>query len=161
VPELPAAYVRHKLSGRLRIKIPSMKGDIAYMTSLVESFSKLPGIEKLSVSPATGSVLFIHSIDAEEISGYAQSHDLFSLSQSKPYPTNMHQRVTETFNSLNRHVVGMTDGEIDIAGMSFLVLIAAGVYQISRGNFIAVPWYAAFWYALNVFLKSSSGKGGD
>lgn len=134
---------------------------MAYMNSLVESFSKLPGIEKLIVNPATGSALFIHTTDAAEISRYASSNDLFSLSQSRPYPSNMHQRVTETFKSLNQHVEGFTDGEMDIAGMSFVVLIVAGVYQISRGNFTAVPWYTAFWYGLNIFLKSSSGKDGQ
>lgn len=159
VPELPTAYVGHKISGRLRIKIPSMKGDVTYMNSLTESFSKLRGIEKLSVNPATGSVLFVHSIDTGKIARYASSKGLFSLSHSRPYPSNAQQRLNETFKSLNRHVEGFTDGEMDIAAMSFVVLVVAGLYQISRGNLAALPWYTAFWYGMNVLLKSSPGKG--
>jgi Heavy metal associated domain 2 len=138
-----------------------MKGDMSYMNSLTEAFSKLPGIEKVIVNPATGSALFIHNIDAGKITRYARSKALFALSHSRPYPSNMHERVTETFKSLDRHVEGFTEGEMDISGVSFVVLIAAGIYQISKGNFTALPWYAAFWYALNIFLKSSPGKGGE
>ena len=36
----------------------------------------------------------------------------------------------------------------------FGVLLALGIYQISRGNFMAPAWYTAFWYAFGVLTKT-------
>ena len=43
---------------------------------------------------------------------------------------------------------------MDLGTASFGALLIMGIYQISRGNFMAPAWYTAFWYALNIFLKS-------
>ena len=56
-------------------------------------------------------------------------------------------------------MAAFTGDEIDIEGLAFLLLLGAGIYQISVGNLTALPWYAAFWYAFNIFLKSGQGAG--
>lgn len=54
-----------------------------------------------------------------------------------------------------------TGGTMGISEVAFLALFGAGVMQIGRGNFTAIPWYTAFWYALNIFLKSDAQKTGE
>jgi hypothetical protein len=151
VTNLPDAYVGHMISGRLRVKIPSKKGDLPYLTSLKSSFSQLQGIEKLEVNPVTGSVLFIHNLDREQIAGYAHAKGIFSLERAKVYRPNLHKRVSQSIGYLDRWITSLTEGEMDLWAMSIVVLICAGIYEISRGNFTAIPWYAAFWYALSIF----------
>lgn len=153
---LPHAYISHQTTGRLRIKIPSKKGDQRYLTGVKERFSGFEGIENIELNPLTGSILIIHKVNRERIAEYAMANNLFSLKGLNSYPAGLQQRISGTFKGMDTQLKKFTGGEIDIGGMAFLVLLGAGIYQISMGNLTAVPWYAAFWYALNIFLKSSS-----
>jgi hypothetical protein len=51
-------------------------------------------------------------------------------------------------------------GWVNLGAMAFLILLGAAIYQIARGNLTAIPWYTAFWYALNIFLKSKPSETG-
>lgn len=155
---LPPAYISHRTPVRLRIKMYSKKGDAGYFDAVKKKFSGVKGIEGVEANPLTGSILIIHNDLAPDIIGqFAQANDLFSLALSDSSPSGLQQRVSATFKSLNKQLKTTTQGELDIAGLSFLVLAGAGIYEISRGNFVAPAWYTAFWYALNIFLKSSKG----
>lgn len=156
---LPLAHISHRTRGRVRIKIPSRKGDREYFTGLKERFSGFEGIKTIEVNALTGSMLVIHDLDSERIAGYATANNLFNLQGANAYPRRLQQRVSETFKGMNTQLVALTGGEIDIGGLAFLLLLGAGIYQMSVGNLTALPWYAAFWYAFNIFLKSGQGAG--
>jgi hypothetical protein len=153
---IPEAYVSHQTTGRLRIKIPSRKKDQAYLTGLKERLSGCEGIETVDVNPLTGSILINHKVNSETIAQYALANDLFSLKGIASFPAGLQRRISGTFKGIDTQLKTFTGGEIDIGGLAFLVLLGAGIYQLSIGNITALPWYGAFWYALNIFLKSSS-----
>lgn len=155
----PLAHISHRTRERLRIKIPSRKGDRKYFASLKERFSSLEGIESLEINPVTGSLLFIHSSDMRAIAEHAMANNLFILRGLDSFPAGLQQRVSGTFKGINARLKTATGGEIDMGGLAFLVLLGIGAYQISMGNLTALPWYAAFWYAFNIFLKSGQGAG--
>jgi len=159
VPDIPDAFCSHKTSGRMRLKIPSKKGNRGYFTFLTEQLSGISGIEKIEANPLTGSVLFLYTCGTEAIAEHAETNSIFKLNGLNQYPTNLHQRISNTFKGINDRVKGVTGGEMDMGTLAFLVLAGAGIYQISRGNFTAPAWYTAFWYALNIFLKSGANKG--
>jgi hypothetical protein len=156
---LPLAHISHLTRRRVRIKIPSKKGDRNYLTALKERFSGFEGIETIEINPVTGSVLIIHNSDMRTIAEYAMVNNLFILKGIDSFPAGLQQRVSGAFKSINGQLKTATGGEIDIGGLAFLVLLSVGVYQISMGNLTALPWYAAFWYAFNIFLKSGQGAG--
>jgi len=116
----------------------------------------LEGIRTLEVNPTTGSVLIVHNLDRQTIEQYATAKNLFSLTVAHSSPAGLHPKVSEAFQGMNNQMKAFTSGEINIGGMAFLALMGAGIYQIGRGNFTAIPWYTAFWYALNIFLKSQN-----
>jgi hypothetical protein len=151
---LPAARISHRSTGRLRVKIPSKKGDHAYLLSIKEHFSGLDSIEAVEINPLTGSVLIMHRSDEKIIAEYARANNLFDLQGHNSSPAGLQRRISGAFDSLDSGLKTATGGEIDIGGLAFLVLMGVGVYQVSVGNLTALPWYAAFWYALNIFLKS-------
>ncbi len=77
-----AAYV-HALNGRLRIKIPGLKGNPAKAQELEHQFSLLTGMQQVSANPVTGSLLLIynsHALTQDKIfaalqeSGYIRTH---------------------------------------------------------------------------------------
>ncbi|MFZ3090879.1 MAG: HMA2 domain-containing protein [Nitrospirota bacterium] len=156
---VPDAYLSHQLSGRMRIKMPQKKGDSAYFLSLNAKMSKISGIERLEANPVTGSVLFIHNIDVNSIFEYARKNNLFDIKKDSNSNPNFHKGILEAFKGFNSQIKSFTGGEIDLWSLSFILLVAVGLYQISMWNFAAPAWYTAFWYALNIFLKSGPEKG--
>lgn len=156
---LPDAFLSHKIQGRVRLKIPSKKGDLLYFKNLKDQLLRFNGIERLEVNPVSGSIL-IHTSDLEKIAEYARDKNIFALKNNRPRFTNIYFTVSKIFKDTDRKVRGITGGDMDIAGLAFISLLGLGIYQISRGNFAAPAWYTAFWYALNIFLKSGN-KGAE
>ncbi|MCX7794149.1 MAG: hypothetical protein N2257_07095 [Thermodesulfovibrionales bacterium] len=156
MPDIPDAFCIHKTAGRMRLKIPSKKGDVEYFISLSGHMATVKGIERIEFNPVTGSVLFIYDGDRGNIIRYAEEKGFFKINDNHKYPSNFHKRLTDLFQELNRHFKDMTNGEMDLAALSFIILVSFGLYQIARGNFIAPAWYTAFWYAFNILLKGKS-----
>lgn len=152
----PAAQVSHQIAGRLRVRIPSRKGDAKYLDSIKNEFSGIKGITGVEINPMTGSVLFhLGDISLKTITDHALSRGFFRLQEPVASPVGLQQRMTGAFEGFNDKMKSFTGGELDIAGLSFLFLVGAGLYQIRQGNFAAPAWYTAFWFALNIFLKSN------
>jgi copper chaperone CopZ len=64
-----SSYV-HALEGRLRIKIPEVKGVPSQAREIERHLSLCPGVEEVSANPITGSVLVLYNprlIGQEEI----------------------------------------------------------------------------------------------
>jgi len=157
---VPSASIRHRMAGRLRLKIPERKGDPAYFTALAQAFSEFPGIRNVEVNPETGSALFLHSADHDAIVAYAEGKELFRVSESEKRPVHVSVGVREKYREFDEKVKRYTSGEWDVPAVAFVSLLGAGAYQIARGNFAAPAWYTALWYALNIFLKAQRGDNG-
>lgn len=158
---MPAhAYIAHSTSDRLRIKIPSKKGDTRYFQTLKERFQCLHGIERVDVAPFTGSVLFVHRTDPKTIAVFAGANSLFVIDETeRTVNPPLSRRIADGFKGFDKKIKDFTSGELDIPCIAFLFLVGLGVYQISIGNFTAPAWYTAFWYGMNIFLKGLSGNG--
>jgi hypothetical protein len=55
-----SAYV-HALAGRLRIKVPKIKGAADMAQELEQHLQQFPGIESVSANPTTGNVLVLYN----------------------------------------------------------------------------------------------------
>lgn len=152
---IPEAHVSHRMSCRLRIKIPSKKGDDFYFSALRRRLTDCPGVAAVSVNPQTGSVLILHDCETNEIFEYAKKNELFLPKRlvRRPRKT-LFNSVADTFQGYNRSLKTLTGGEMDIPSLVFLSLVASGIYQIARGNLVAPAWYTAFYYALGVFTRA-------
>jgi superoxide dismutase len=152
------AVVSHNSPGRVRVKIAALKGDVGALNACKEQLTQCPGISTVEVNATTGSMLFLHETSMASIAEYARAKDIFVLREQRrergSNPGNFQQNITETFNGIDNKIKRLTDGEMNMGGVAFIVLLGAGVTQILSGNAGALPWYGAFWYAFNVFLKS-------
>ena len=153
---IPDAYISHRTDHRLRIKVPSKKRDHEYFGTLHQHLSGKEGIETVEINPLTGSVLITHNVDADALVAEAQSKSLFTLKKSVPAQPTLHKIVKGHFKGFDDRIKGFTGGSQNIGTLAFLTLAGVGIYQIARGNFTAPAWYTAFWYALNLFLKSDT-----
>ncbi len=87
------SYV-HTIEGRLRIKIPEVKGSARYARKLEHQFATLTPIDYVSANPVTGNVLFLYDsastsddeiVDAVHAIGYLR--EAVSVSRSEPGTT--------------------------------------------------------------------------
>jgi hypothetical protein len=161
---IPDAEVVHSSKRRLRVRIPSKKGDAAYWANLADRFADCKGIEDIEVNPRTASLLFVHETDSAAIIRFAASEGVFLAEGKTPvreHPA-IYDGLTDTFNKVDNTIKDFTGNELDLSSLSFLALVGAGVYKIAKGDFSAPAWYTAFWYGFNIFLKSKpNGKGAE
>jgi hypothetical protein len=145
-------------AGRIRIRIPSKKGDGDFFVHLSDVLSDIAGIRHIETNPLTGSILFIHDADTQQFLQHVRERGHFDLPSrgQRGGQTYLSQKVAETYQDLNKKITTSTEGFANIPDIAFLGLLGLGIYQISRGNFTAPAWYAAFWYALNIFLKGQA-----
>jgi Heavy metal associated domain 2 len=55
--------IAHQVPGRVRMKIPSAKGNPELLQEIQKTFSAIPGIEQVDVNPETGSVVLRYDAD--------------------------------------------------------------------------------------------------
>ncbi len=154
---IPDAYVSHQSLGRVRIKVPAKRGDETYFTHLRDSFEGCAGIAAVDVNPVTGSILFAHTTDFRTIRAYAEENNLFTMKMNAISPL-FNSKIKARFNTFDNRIKTLTRREIDIPGIAFLTLMGLGISQITAGKAQALPWHAAFWYALNVFLMRKPAR---
>jgi hypothetical protein len=155
------AVIAHASTGRLRIKIPSQKGNLVALKSRGDQLAACPGILSIEVNPGTGSILLIHQTTVREIAEYARSKDLFSLQEQKgpKVPSaDLRRNLGETFKSVDRRIQNLTDGDLDLSGFALAALIVTGTAQILTGNAVAIPWFAAYWYAFHLYSRTKEGE---
>lgn len=151
---IPEAYIVHKVNDRLRIKIPSKRGEKDFFVAVEKKFSKDSAGQTVVVNPDTASVLFLGHFTAKHIAEVAQQSELFKLETKTRRRETLLSGVKDMFHTADKSLLKMTGGELDIPSVVFLGLISHGIYQFARGNFTGPPWYTAFWYALGLFSKS-------
>ena len=158
---VPEARIVHRIAGRMRVRVPSRRGDPAYFSIVEETLRGLTGVERVEADPLTGGILILHSIGPAAIVDYAAQKGLFLAKEEeakKRGGTVLHDVLGAPFGSFSRRIRAFTGNAADLSGLAVLALLTVGVYQIARGNFGAPAWYTAFWYALGIFNKSDSGK---
>lgn len=152
---IPKARTVHQTEGRLRVRIPSMKGDVPYFTLIGEKLAACPAMKSITVNPLIGTVLLVHEATPREIARYAQEHRLFSLRHERLPHKSLFDSTADVFRQLDSRLKKATGGDIDVTSLVFLFLVVSGIYQIMKGNVQAPAWYTAFWYALGIFSRGA------
>ncbi len=156
---LPEAHIGHSTETRVRIKIPSRRGDEGYFLKVEALLSKDGRAETVRVNPQTASVLITgSSVNPEAIKGAGEKGALFRLETEKPKVEPLSSKIVAPVRNLERSIHRFSGGELDLAGAAFLGLLGWGVVQLVRGNTSAPPWYVAFWYALGILTQSLAHK---
>ncbi|MCS6892242.1 MAG: hypothetical protein NZN45_11560 [Rhodovarius sp.] len=77
--EAPAALLVHRLPGRLRLRLPALRGDAAGMAALSARIAALPGVSRAEASALTGSLVLFHDGPTESLLAQAEAAGLFAL----------------------------------------------------------------------------------
>ncbi len=116
---IPEAHVVHKVNDRLRIKIPSKRGEKDFFASVEKKFSKDSAGQTVVVNPDTASVLFLGRFTARHIAEVAQQSELFKLETKTRRRETLLGGVKDMFRIADRRLLKITGGELDIPECSF------------------------------------------
>lgn len=64
---MQSAIIEHVLPGRIRLRFPGQRGNVAFFEQVVALVSQHPAIEEARANPLTGSLLVRHSGPLEEL----------------------------------------------------------------------------------------------
>jgi hypothetical protein len=158
---IPAAVIAHDSSGRLRVRIPSRKGNLESLKSQGDQLAACPGVLSIEVNSGTGSILLLHQTTVQVIAEYARSKNIFSLAapkDAKVPSAELRRNLGATFKSVDRQIQSLTSGDMDLNGFAVAALVLAGSVQLLSGNAGAIPWFAAYWYAYHLYSRTKEGE---
>jgi hypothetical protein len=81
---IPAAHIEHQLPGRVRLRIPSKRGEVPFFEKVVWELSKHPAVQELTATPLTGSIMLQYVEPLRAITAAAADQNLFETAQAQP-----------------------------------------------------------------------------
>jgi len=160
--------VAHQVPGRVRMKVPAAKGNAELLEQIGEAFAAIPGIERISVNPATGSVVLHYDIEQhDEFHGRLQHH-VHESSGYRPPTTEIDEfarRIEEEaeflarnsksarvlvdfFKQFDGEIKRATNNNVDLKIVLALGIIGFTVFEV--GAAAATPvWVTLAIFALN------------
>jgi hypothetical protein len=132
---LPPAAVEHILPGRLRLRVPSRRGDRAFFESLDARLADAPFVLAVRGNAVTGGLLIRHTGSVAELVSYARDNRLFDL-RERPTPD-----LARTLRHRPRRRQPIRPEAVAVAALAGL-----SAFQLARGR-IAGPATENFWNA--------------
>ncbi|WP_428990889.1 HMA2 domain-containing protein [Methylocapsa aurea] len=162
--------IAHRTPGRVRMKIPSAKGDSELLREIAETFGVIPGIERVAVNPTTGSVVLHYDTDhhsafndrlatrlrAEDVSHPStEIDDLARKIQSEAEFLAGHSEgakaIVDFFKGLDREIKVASNNCVDLKIVLAVGIIGLTVFEV--GASAATPvWLTLTVFTLNHFI---------
>ncbi|HXW28688.1 MAG TPA: hypothetical protein VEK55_04930 [Xanthobacteraceae bacterium] len=171
----PQAYVAHQVRGRVRMKIPSAKGNPELLRQISETFAAVPGVEQITINPATGSMVVLYDADQhDEFHSRLQYHyeapdycfppkteidDLTSKIAAEAEFLSQHsdsaRAIVDFCKSVDREIKVATNNTVDFKIVFAAAIIAFTVVEV--GATAATPvWVTLAIFGLNHFIEMHS-----
>jgi hypothetical protein len=164
--------IAHQVPGRVRMKVPAAKGNPALLQEIAQTFCVIPGIERITVNPATGSVVMHYDVDRhDEFHGRFQHH-VDPTSARRPPATEIDEfarkieeeaeflarhsqsakAVVDFFRQADREIRRATDNYVDLKIALAVGIIGFTVLEV--GTAAATPvWVTLTLFALNHVIE--------
>lgn len=186
----PVAHIAHQMPGRVRFRVPSKRGDAAFLARVSEVLRAQPGIASVTAGARTGSVLVNHEMGTGEVASLAETNGLFRVADAQdrqPNPVELALRAarrnpraaalsvtaigfaaTGTYQFARAHVTGTTVDSFWKAYGAYRIgqpwasaaLIACGLYALTQGRVLG-PAASLLYYGLSArHLAQSAAQTG-
>ena len=168
--------IEHQVPGRVRIKVPTAKGNPELLKQISEVFGVIPGIEEIVVNPITGSIVLHYDADRhDEFHGSFRQHyaahaaapagqrgadtELDRLATSIEAEAEFLARHSHSARAcvdfvkrLDREIKLATNNNIDLKILFAVGIIALTVFQV--GPTAATPvWVTLAIFTVNHFIE--------
>jgi Heavy metal associated domain 2 len=173
--------IAHQIPGRIRMKIPSAKGNPQQLEAYKQTLSLLPGIEQIDVNPATGSIVLKYDADRHDAFHTDFKDHCAQHNGRAATPPPRHQRaptneidalaskieaeaeylaehshaarlVVDFCKTTDRHIKQATHNTLDFKMLLALGVIGITVFEV--GATAATPvWVTLALFGLNHFIE--------
>jgi len=163
------AYVHHHLPGRLRLRIPTAKGEEHELRELSSAIARAPGISQVEYNPVTGSILIQYS--PEQYKNLRSLESSLSASAvpiavDNSYSAHHHEsrhrhhrqgrsvaarRVDSFFKQLDHEIRLATDNEVDLKFILPFGVAVLGLLALRHSSTTPL-WLTLLIFAFNSFL---------
>lgn len=152
---LPRAELPSYVPDRLRLRIPSRRGDRSYFQDLRERWrNTFPDTDPVC-NVATGSLLVTGAVPGPgAIAEFGRGQSLFAWQPDAAGHRAWTGEVAGVTLALNRKIQRVSSGTLDVTSTLFVALVIFGIVELLRGRWKTPPWYTAFWYAFGVYSLS-------
>jgi hypothetical protein len=149
---MPAALIVHEMQGRIRLRVPEMRGEPEFFSQIENRLQEFDDIFSVTVRPMTGSILIEHDgINADELAHWARNNDLFDV---KSQPGKKHagysiaQMSQHELNKLDEYLKRSTEERFDLLSLLMLMAIGLIISEFLKGR-LSAGSFALVWYALD------------
>jgi hypothetical protein len=132
---IPVAYIEHQLPGRVRLRVPSRRGEVPFFERVVQELSKCPAIRELNAIPLTGSITLHYLEPLQPITAAAADQRLFETCRLEP----------ETNASELKRASSLSEGSGLTHGIA-TGLSGLGLFRATQGNVFGSA-AENFWHA--------------
>jgi Heavy metal associated domain 2 len=170
----------HYLPGRVRVKLPRLKGNASLAGEVERTLAALQGIHHVETSTTTGSVLVLYephllaSLDLEAVGSLMELAHTLGLSfedgdmdllqhwvhaagnstgTRAETPTALGSNITAFFDNVNTGVTQVTGGWGELQTLVPLTLAFLGLRSLLFTENLPFPtWYDYLWFAFSTFV---------
>jgi hypothetical protein len=147
---LPDAEIIHALPGRARLRVGARRRDSEWLAAAAAALRNAPGVEDVTASALTGSLLVRHRGELEEVVKWAETQELFRVVQpaeasrsdaaapaaDEPHAARLLTPLLDPriLRLLGQRVAGRVAAESDPRQVAAAVLALLGALQMARGQ---------------------------
>ena len=174
----PALQIVHFLPGRVRVKLPRLKGNTSLAEEVARTLTALQGIQHVETSTTTGSVLVLYEprllalLDLEAVGSLMALADTLGLSfedvdmdtlqhwlhaaandTRAEAPMALGSNITAFFDNMNTGMTQITGGWGELRTLVPLTLAFLGFRSLLLTANPPFPtWYDYLWFAFSSFM---------
>jgi hypothetical protein len=161
----PGARIEHTLPGRTRFRVPSRRRDSAYFEQVATILAGLDGVDGVSASAVTGSVLVYHRAPLDVVITFARERELFEASAHEPPPERPQAQplpalLGERLDQLDLAVRFSSGGRSSLNAITLGGLLLAATYQLVNGRTLPAG-VTLLRYAARLVDRSSWRRDGE
>lgn len=143
------AVIIHQIPGRMRLRIPAMRGNAGYFSALSDKLENIEGVAKVKVNPTSTSVVVEYAGEAQALLEQMREFDLDLKIEDHAGEVPPHSGIQPI-----RLISGRDINPMFMLGTALTVV---GLVQTFRGQ-IVVPSITVFWYALEAFRNAGKNR---
>ena len=173
----PALQIIHFLPGRVRVKLPRLKGNASLAGEVERTLTALQGIHHVETSTTTGSVLVLYephllaALDLAAVGSLMELAHTLGLSfedgdtdtlqhwlhvamngTRAETPTALESNITAFFDNVNAGVTQIAGGWGELRTLVPLTLAFLGLRSLLFTDNLPFPtWYDYLWFAFSTF----------
>jgi hypothetical protein len=144
----PVAEIVHRMPERARLRLALGDEELALLEHIGRGLAAHESVTGIKLSARTGSILILFRGELEPILEQAQARGLFELKPPRTTRKPMRQ-LRLGIEQVDAVMADGTRGAMSLGNMTFLGLVAFGLFQAQRGH-ILPPTITLFHYAMGV-----------